>query len=34
MLNIGYSDHTIGIEAPIAAVALGATSNRKTFYIE
>lgn len=24
-VNIGYSDHTIGIEVPIAAVALGAT---------
>ncbi|NRD79386.1 N-acetylneuraminate synthase [Bacillus sp. BRMEA1] len=24
-INIGYSDHTLGIEVPIAAVALGAT---------
>ena len=24
-VNIGYSDHTLGIEIPIAAVAIGAT---------
>ncbi|MBN9300120.1 MAG: N-acetylneuraminate synthase [Filimonas sp.] len=30
-VNIGYSDHTIGIEIPIAAVALGATIIEKHF---
>ncbi len=24
-VNVGYSDHTLGIEVPVAAVALGAT---------
>ena len=27
LYKIGYSDHTLGIEVPIAAVALGAKSN-------
>ncbi|VDN48545.1 N,N'-diacetyllegionaminic acid synthase [Petrocella atlantisensis] len=33
-LPIGYSDHTIGIEVPIAAVALGATIIEKHFTID
>lgn len=33
-VNIGYSDHTIGIEVPIAAVALGATVIEKHFTID
>lgn len=32
--NIGYSDHTLGIEVPIAAVTLGATIIEKHFTID
>lgn len=32
--DIGYSDHTIGIEVPIAAVALGATIIEKHFTLD
>ena len=33
-VNIGYSDHTTGIEVPVAAVALGATIIEKHFTLD
>lgn len=33
-VNIGYSDHTLGIEVPVAAVALGATMIEKHFTLD
>jgi len=33
-IQVGYSDHTLGIEAPIAAVCLGATLIEKHFTLD
>ena len=33
-VNVGFSDHTLGIEAPVVAVALGATMIEKHFILD
>ena len=33
-IDVGYSDHTVGIEVPIVAVALGATTIEKHFTLD
>ena len=33
-IPVGYSDHSLGIEACLAAVSLGSKDYRKTFYYE